>query len=98
MGGGVARSRAPSTSQRMRTRPVRMRSQEAFKLTGMGSLTDIALALILRVFGWPLDNCEGQRRGLATGTLVLEAVFIGQLSVVRKSVRLRLWICSYASL
>jgi hypothetical protein len=50
----------------------------------MGTLTDIALPPILRVFRLGTGDCEGQRRGLATGTLVLEAFFSGQLSVVRK--------------
>src|SRR5467141_2525249 len=74
IGKALTSSKAPKTSQRMRTRPVRMRSQEALKLTGMGSLTDIALLPILRVSAQALENCEGWRRGLATGTLVLEAI------------------------
>ncbi len=74
IGKALTSNKAPKTSQRMRTRPARIRSQEALMLTGMGSLTDIALLLILSLSGQTLENCKGWRRGLATGTLVLPAV------------------------
>jgi hypothetical protein len=63
----------------------------------MGTLTDIALPPILRVFELGTGDCEGRRRGLATGTFVLRAVFSGQLSVVRKIAQIQSSICGRAS-
>src|SRR5258707_13087980 len=58
IGKARTRNKAPKTSHRMRTRPARIRSQEALMLTGMGSLTDIALLLILSLSGQTLENCK----------------------------------------
>ncbi len=74
IGRALTSSNAPKTSHRMRTRPARMRSQEALKSTEIGLLTDIALASILRDSGSVPGKCQQPSRGLATGTLVLEAV------------------------
>src|SRR5712692_7562927 len=87
IGSALTSSKAPKTSQRMRTRPARIRSQEALKLTEIGRLADIALSSILEDSASPSEKCEGWRRRLATEPSYYARAFDTEVSQVSAAVQ-----------